>query len=75
MEPENQASLMGRNSMLARGTECSSTGRYGTRLEAVIWSNQAMTAAPITRMEAKGTRWALRQASTAASSPARSFER
>src|ERR1039458_597412 len=74
MDPENQASLIGRNRILARGTDCSAAGRWGITLLAVNWSNQAMTAAPSGLMEAMGTARALLHASTAASSDSRSCE-
>src|ERR1035437_2119537 len=74
MDPENHASLIGRNWILARGTEWSAAGRWGATLLAVNWSNQAMTAAPSGLMEAMGTECALLQASTAASSDSRLWE-
>src|SRR6185437_16236416 len=70
MDPENHASLMGRNSMLARGTLASSAGRCGTRFAALRWSNSAMAAAPSPRTDAIGMIRSRRHASTACSSSA-----
>src|ERR1035437_7644424 len=58
--------------MLARGTPCSSAGRYGSTWRAASASKWPITAAPSRRTDAIETRCCLRQPSTAASNRSRS---
>src|ERR1039458_1850915 len=69
MEPENHASLMGRKSILARGTCASSFRKRGSRFAALRLSKYAMTAAPNARTDAIAVTRSRRHASTAPSRP------